>query len=97
MAHSNPPPPVTLTHRMTAFCIIRPKGLTFTEAMASPAQAYLIETKAKQIRTAEWMTTQARTVVPVKRVVMGADGHPTRWCTHMGAGPLAPDLLGGGV
>ena len=49
------------------------------------------------MRTAEWERTTQRTVVPVKRIKLGVDGHPIGWCTQMVNGPRAaiqqPDLL----
>lgn len=53
--------------------------------------------RAAIMRTAEWERTTQRTVVPVKRVKLGVDGHPIGWCTQMVNGPRAaiqqPDLL----
>ena len=54
----------------------------------------LIEARAAQIRTAEWKATQQRSVVPVKRVRLGSDGHPVSWCTQMARGQfVAADLF----
>ena len=46
----------------------------------------LVEARAAQIRTTEWKQTQQRSVVPVKRVRLGSDGHPVSWCTQMTRG-----------
>ena len=62
--------------------------------MQNDMRRRLIEARAAQIRTNEWVATQRRSVIPVKRVRLGVDGHPTAWCTQHGAGPLvAADLF----
>ena len=57
----------------------------------------VIEIKARQLRTDAWEATQVRTVVPVRRIRLGVDGHPIGWCTQMAPGGhepiLQPDLL----
>lgn len=88
-------PPVTQQHLMHAFCIIRPIGVSFEAAMQRPECTTLrrvIECKAAQLRTDAWAATMQRTVVPVRRVRMGADGHPMAWCTQMARGPYEPIL-----
>lgn len=82
--------PVTDAHRHQAFEIIRPAGCTYTEAMELPQFAVLrrvIEAKAHDLRTAEWLQTHQRSVVRVPRVQMGTDGHPMRWTTQTAPGP----------
>lgn len=93
-------PEVTEAHRRRAYSIVKPKGLTFEQAMSHP-HAWLtcrvIEVLAHKLRTDEWLATQQRTVVPVKRCTPGVDGHPMRWVTQMAPGAWAPvqqpDLL----
>lgn len=93
-------PEVTEAHRRRAYSIIKPQGLTYEQATQHP-HAWLtcrvIEVLAHKLRTDEWLTTQARTVIPVKRCAVGSDGHPMRWCTQMAPGAWAPvrqpDLL----
>jgi hypothetical protein len=89
-AHSAKPdmPDVTDAHRKAAFCAMRWAGWTFDAAMADPVRAKVIECRAHHIRTAEWVATAQRTVVPVTRVRPGLDGHPLRWCTQLAPGPL---------
>jgi len=86
------PPPITPEHLQTAFVRVALPGWTFDAAMQDEHRRKLIVTCAHAIRTREWERTQKRTVVPVKRVRLGADGHPIGWCTQMGAGPLVPVL-----
>jgi hypothetical protein len=97
MAYQDPMPPVTDSHRQHAYIIIRPAGRSYSAAMADPMLARVIEAKAHALRTADWLRTQQRTVVPVKRVRLGSDGHPMAWCTQMAPGPLVrisqPDIF----
>ena len=82
-------PPVTEAHRLAAFTAMRWSGWTFEAAMGYDIRRRLIEARATQICTAEWVATQQRSVVPVKRVRLGADGHPVSWCTQMTRGAFA--------
>lgn len=90
-------PPVTDAHRQAAFAAMRWQGWTYEQAIAFDLRRRLIECRAHQLRTREWEASTKRTVVPVRRVRMGADGHPMGWCTQMALGPRVasaqPDLL----
>lgn len=79
-------PPVTDAHRQAAFAAMHWAGFTYTQAMACPVKSRVVECRAAQIRTQEWERTTKRTVVPVRRVRLGADGHPMGWCTQMAPG-----------
>ena len=79
-------PEVTQAHRLAAFTAMHWAGWTFEAAMRYDVRRRLIEARAAQIRTAEWKATQQRSVVPVKRVRLGADGHPIGWATQMTRG-----------
>ena len=83
-------PPVTDAHRRAAFCGMRWAGWTYEAAMAFDMRRRLIECRAHQLRTREWLATQQRSVVPVRRCKPGADGHPLKWATQMVLGPLEP-------
>ena len=86
-------PDVTQEHRLAAFVAMHWAGWTFEAAMRYDVRRRLIEARAAQIRTAEWKATQQRSVVPVKRVRLGSDGHP-KWVTQLAPGPLvAGDLF----
>lgn len=79
-------PPVTLQHRMHAYLVIRPIGVSFDAAMSLPRYASLrkvIEAKAAQLRTDAWKAVHKRVVVPVRRCRLGVDGHPVGWATQM--------------
>ena len=85
-------PPVTDAHRQQAHAALR-LALTYTAVMTRPECDLLrrcIEAKAHQLRTAEWLATQQRTVVAVARCRPGADGHPVKWATQLVMGPYAP-------
>ena len=73
-----------------AFGLLALKHIAFEQAMADPLYSRLIRARAAAKRTAEWQRTQQRTVVPVRRLRLGADGHPLGWCTQMAPGPLQP-------
>lgn len=91
--HATDLPPVTDGHRIQAYLMIRPLGVSYTAAMTLPQYDTLhrtIEALAHKLRTDAWKTTQARTVVPVPRCRAGADGHPVKWATQMAMGPWAP-------
>lgn len=83
-------PPVTDAHRLAAFEAMRWAGWTYAAAQASDTRRRLIEWRAHQLRTTEWVATQQRTVAPVRRCRPGLDGHPLKWCTQLVAGPLVP-------
>lgn len=83
-------PPVTDAHRLAAFEAMQWVGLTYAQAQLSDTHRRVIECRAHHLRSKEWLATQQRSVIPVRRVHPGADGHPTRWCTQQGAGPLVP-------
>jgi len=85
--HTTDLPAVTDAHRQAAFTAMRWVGWTYTSAMADGTLRRLIECRAAQMRTQEWERTTKRTVVPVRRVRLGADGHPVGWCTQMVPGP----------
>lgn len=82
-------PVVTETHRLAAFELLCIHGHTYTSAMLDAQHAKLINACAAQIRTREFIRTTRRTVVPVKRIRLGSDGHPMGWCTQMAPGALA--------
>lgn len=95
MLHQVTLPPVTQHHLLHAYAIIRPIGVSFEAAMQRPECATLrkvIECKAAMLRTEAWKATQIRTVVPVRRMRLGADGHPMGWCTQMAPGAYEPIL-----
>jgi hypothetical protein len=82
-------PPVTDVHRRAAFEAMRWGGWTYQASMQHDIRRRLIEARATQIRTAEFRAAHQRSVVPVKRVVLGSDGHPVSWCTQMTRGDFA--------
>lgn len=83
-------PTITDDHRRTAFAAMHWTGWTFETAMADDTRKRVIECRAAALRRAEWARTQTTTRVPVKRVVLGTDGHPVRWLTQLAPGPLRP-------
>ena len=85
-------PAITDDHRQRAFVILAMRNCSFSAAMQDHARARIIEVCASKLRTDDWLRTQARSVVPVRRVRLGADGHPMGWCTQMASGPLVPEL-----
>jgi hypothetical protein len=89
-------PPVTDAHLQAAFELMAFKGLTFAQAMAHPIKRRTIEVCATSLRTQEYARSHARTVVPVRRIKLGTDGHPIGWCTQLVRGPYdpQPDLIG---
>ena len=80
-------PEVTDAHRHAAFEAMRWPGWTYEAAMAYDLRRRLIEARAHHIRTQQYVATQRRTVVPVRRCRPGADGHPVKWCTQLVMGP----------
>ena len=94
--HAVDMPEVTDTHRRAAFVALRWMG-RYEDAISAPFRAQLIEAKAAWLRTTEWERTTQRTVVPVHRIRLGADGHPIGWSTEITHGPSTqahqPDLL----
>ena len=61
MAHVPTLPPVTQQHRMHAYAILRPIGVSFDAAMQHPDCATwrrVIECKAAQLRTSAWRAAQ---------------------------------------
>jgi hypothetical protein len=89
-------PNITHEHRRTAFEAMHWPNVTFEAAMADDTRKRVIECRAAVVRRLEWEQTQITTRVPVKRVVLGTDGHPVRWVTQLAPGPLQPikpDLL----
>lgn len=89
-------PEITDTHRRAAFKAMHWAGWTFEAAMLDDTRKRVIECRAAVVRRLEWEQTQTTTRVPVKRVVLGSDGHPVRWVTQLAPGPLQPikpDLL----
>ena len=94
--HPTTLPNVTDEHRRTAFLAMHWPYVTFEAAMLDDTRKRVIECRAAVVRRLEWERTQTTTRVPVKRVVLGTDGHPLRWVTQLAPGPLqniAPDLL----
>ena len=83
-------PPVTDAHRLAAFAAMRWASCTYAQAMACTVKSRVIECRAAQLRTQEWERTTKRTVVPVRRLRLGADGHPMGWCTQMAQGNYQP-------
>ena len=82
-------PEVTDAHRRAAFEAMHWAGWTFDAAMQYDMRRRLIEIRAAQIRTAQWQATQMRSVVPIKRIKLGCDGHPIGWATQMTRGDFA--------
>jgi hypothetical protein len=80
-------PELTDDHRLRAWQIVHYAGVTYAQAMQDPTRRSLIEACAKVLRRKDWERSHMRTVVPVRRVVLGADGHPIGWCTQMAQGP----------
>ena len=92
-------PSVTEDHLQAAYTLLAFKGLTFTQAMAHPIKRRVIEVCATSLRTDEYTRSHARTVVPVRRIKLGTDGHPIGWCTQLVRGQFnpQPDLIGSTV
>lgn len=90
-------PPVTDVQLRTAFAKLRLHGTTFEAAMADPKRSRIVTACAAQLRRAEWEATHQRTVEPVRRCILGADGHPVKWTTQMVPStwvrPATPDLF----
>jgi hypothetical protein len=85
-------PPVTDAHHQQAHAALKLVP-TFIAVMTRPEFALMrrcVEAKAHQIRTAEWLATQQRTVIAVKRCRPGVDGHPVKWATQLAMGPYEP-------
>lgn len=74
-------PPVTDAHRQAAFASLRLRCCaTLAEAMADPLRARVVEARAHQLRTREWLATQAMAVTtPVRRL----DPRTGLWCTQV--------------
>lgn len=73
-------PPVTDAHRQAAFDGLRLRCCaTLAEAMADPMRARVVEARAHQLRTREWLETQAVAATALVRRV-----HPTtgQWATQ---------------
>lgn len=88
-------PPVTLQHLLHAYLIIRPIGVSFEAVFQRPACDTLrrvVECKAALLRTEAWKAAQRKVTKPVRRVRLGADGQPVRWCTQMAHGQYEPIL-----
>ena len=88
MAHPDLPP-VSDAHLQAAFAAMRWTGWSFEAAMRSDVRRRLVQARAAQLRTREWMETQRTTLQAVRRCQVGADGQALRWCTQMAPGPLA--------
>lgn len=90
-------PPITEHQLRTALQKLHWTHLTYDQVMADPIRSKVVEVCAHQLRRDEFDRTTRRTVVPVKRVRLGVDGHPIGWCTQMAPGPRVsitqPDLL----
>jgi hypothetical protein len=96
MSSASPLPPVTEDYLHAAYALMGFSGLTYGQAMAHPIRRRVIEVCATSLRTKEYARSHARTVVPVRRIKLGADGHPIGWCTQLTQGPFdrQPDLIG---
>lgn len=90
-------PPISEQHLRAAFEKLKIRHLTFDQVLTDDAQRQVLVACAHQIRTDEWKRDHVRTVVPVHRCKLGADGHPVKWTTQMVNGPWArpatPDLF----
>ncbi len=90
-------PPVTDAHRHAAFEAMHWSGWSYEAAMAFDMRRRLVELRAAQLRTREWQAGTQGSVEPVRRIRLGADGHPIGWCTQLVMGPRQavrqPDLL----
>jgi len=91
-------PLVTEAHRRAAFELLKIHGHSYASAMLDALHAKAINACAAQLRTREFITLTRRTVVPVRRIQLGTDGHPLGWCTQMASGPydttaIKPDLF----
>jgi len=74
-------PPVTDAHRRRAHALLAMR-CNFSQAMADPIKARIVECCAAGLRTKDWEHDHKRTVVPVRRVRLGVDGHPVGWATQ---------------
>lgn len=83
-------PPITDEHLHRAFEVLAYRNTTFDAAMANPIRRQIVTICAKRLRTQDYEHTTQRTVVPERRIVLGVDGHPIGWVTHMADGPRAP-------
>jgi len=88
-------PPVTYADLQRAFARLRlPADWTFERAMDDALHSRVVRAYASTLRTRDWLATQRRTVVPVRRCQVGLDGHPMRWCTQLVAGVFEPRRQG---
>ena len=90
-------PPVTDAHRLAAFEAMRWTGWTYETAMKFDLRRRLIECRAAQMRTREWLASHPGSPATVRRARVAADGHSVTWCTQTVMGPRQaqeePDLL----
>lgn len=90
MTHPSPIqhlPPVTQDYLQRAFVVLAYSDTTFEQAMADPVRRQVLHTCASRLRTQDYERTTKRTVEPIRRIKLGADGHPIGWCTQMTNGP----------
>lgn len=80
-------PPVTQDHLHRAFVVLAYRDTTFEQAMADHVRRQVLHTCASHLRTQDYERTTKRTVEPIRRIKLGADGHPIGWCTQMTNGP----------
>lgn len=83
-------PPISDADLHQAFEGMGWNGWTFAAAMADPFRSRVLKARASDLRTKRWLKSQRRTVVPVKRVRLGVDGHPVGWATQLVMGDLEP-------
>ena len=89
-------PAVTDAHRHAAFEAMHWPGWTFAAAMAYDLRRRLIEARAGQIRTREWLASHPPELRTVQRARVCSDGR-VAWCTQTVLGAhqaqAEPDLL----
>lgn len=76
-------PPVTQDHLQRAVVVLAYRDTTFEQAMADPVRRQVLHTCASHLRTQDYEHTTKRTVEPIRRIKLGADGHPIGWCTQV--------------
>lgn len=92
MAHACDLPDVTDAHRHAAFEAMGWAGWTFDAAMADDTRRRVIESRAHQLRTRQWLASRVRT----ERLVPAYDPRHDRWVTRHVPGEWAaaePDLF----
>lgn len=79
-------PPVTEQDRRAAFAAFAWAGWSYEQAMAQDTRRRCIETRAAQLRKAQWQATRRRVVRPATPLTPPA-GH-VRDCKRLAAGDL---------